>query len=105
MDANIVAAMTRTCFASMSISGCYVRGRKNLDGRRSCALAYHGFEIRAGAVLRAISVVDAVVDRPAYLFENDVLRHARGCDPPCLLDEGRLIPARFLSVLGAHVQR
>src|SRR6266851_7774546 len=51
-----------------------------------------------------LRVVDAVVDRPVYRHEGDILRQASGDDPPRLLSHGGLIPTRALPVVAAHVE-
>src|SRR5947207_4810404 len=78
--------------------------RRDLDCRGSGTCADHRLEIRTATVLRAVSVIDTIVDWPVDRLEGDLLRHAGGDHPPCPLPYGGLIPARLLSVVAADVE-
>jgi len=64
----------------------------------------HRFEIRAALVLRCIGFIDASLIAPSTCSKLTSFVHAGGSDPSCLLLDGGLVPARFLSVVAAHVQ-
>src|SRR6266851_8978751 len=78
--------------------------RRDLDCRGSGAGADHGAQVRAATILRAVSVIDAIVDRPIDRLEIDFFRHAGGYDPPRVLPHCSLIPARNLPVVAAHIE-
>src|SRR5881409_3726463 len=83
---------------------CVGLARHDLDCRGARACADHRAKVRATLVLDPVGLVDAVVDRPVYWHEGDLLRQAGGDDPPRLLPHGGLIPTRLLPVVAAHVE-
>src|SRR5271166_2535734 len=68
------------------------------------ALANHRAEVGVAAVLGAIGLVDAVVDRPVDRLEGDLLSHPGGDYAPGLLAESGPVPARIPSVIGADIE-
>src|SRR6516225_11721051 len=67
--------------------------RHDLDRRGACALADHGFQIRAALVFGAVGIVDAVINLPVYRLEGNFPCHPRGRYPSRLLPQRGLVPA------------
>src|SRR5262249_5962528 len=78
--------------------------RHDLYCRGAGAYADHWAQVRAATVLRALGLVDTVVDFAADLLERYFFRHAGSSDPPGLLPYRSFIPTRVLPVVSAHVE-
>src|SRR5882762_6663536 len=78
--------------------------RRDFDRGRAGARADHRLQVRAFVVLRAVCVIDAVIDRPVDGLEGDLLRAAGNGDPPCLLQRGGFVPPGVLPVVRTHVE-
>ena len=78
--------------------------RHQFHGRGAGACTNHRFEIRTALVLRAVRVVDAVVDLAVDWLEGHFLGDVSGSDPARFLPHGGLVPTGLLTVVSADIQ-
>src|SRR6266436_9847996 len=76
----------------------------DLNSRSTGACTNHWFQIRDALVLRAVSVVDPIIDRPVDRLESHFLRNPCRLDPTRFLPQRSLIPTRVLPVVCTHIQ-
>ena len=114
----VVAQSSRTCLIRIDLIPMHELGkqvfidvqhprvaRQDPNGGQAGLRADHGPEVWAAVVLRPVRGVDATVDRLVDRHEGDLPCHAGSRDPSGLLLHCRLIPARLLPFVGAHVER
>ena len=67
--------------------------RRDPHGCGTCSLTDHGIQVRTGAVLGTVGVIDTSINVTDDGFKVDLARHTRGDNLSCFFADGGLVPA------------